>query len=369
MKTVGLKKRTLPFRLNLRLKTSRTEQLTAGLRQAILCGRFRPGSNLPTLREIVKETGVSLIVAREAVNRLSKEGLVNPRRGIGITVVGAAKRCWQGHVLWVIPDRDDNYQVNMMGGVFRECLGKAGYLVSQVTMMRGTTGRYDFSRLDVVLGQSVDLVVLVFTEPEIDRYLSRKGVPFLRVNAVARSLRGCVGEIAFSHDAPVGDFVSHCRRTGVHRILQVGYEPTSVSAVQACRAAGLEIEEWTISPLHGCGRLEAVERAALEAFQSRLTEGRCGWLPDLIFFVDDIVADGAMKALVRSGVRIPEDVKVVSWANRGRGPVFFMPLSRLEMDPQESGETIVRAARSYLSGARIAQGLAIGAVWHRGETA
>ena len=49
--------------------------------------------------------------------------------------------------------------------------------------------------------------------------------------------------------------------------------------------------------------------------------GGRGWLPDVLFFVDDYIASGAMVALLHEGVRIPEDVRVASLYNKGLGPV------------------------------------------------
>ena len=72
-------------------------------------------------------------------------------------------------------------------------------------------------------------------------------------------------------------------------------------------------------------------------------------LPDLIVFNDDILAQGALTALLARGVRIPEDVKVVSLANRGAGPVFVKPLTRFEADAKEDGRTVAEYVFGVLS--------------------
>ena len=48
---------------------------------------------------------------------------------------------------------------------------------------------------------------------------------------------------------------------------------------------------------------------------------------------------GALMALLAAGVRIPEDVGVVTWANVncGCGPVFVKPLTRMESNAAEDG--------------------------------
>jgi DNA-binding GntR family transcriptional regulator len=56
------------------------------LRQAILRGAFRPGSQLPTEAELCEMLGVSRTVVREALRVLEDEGLVTRRHGIGTFV-------------------------------------------------------------------------------------------------------------------------------------------------------------------------------------------------------------------------------------------------------------------------------------------
>ena len=53
-------------------------------------------------------------------------------------------------------------------------------------------------------------------------------------------------------------------------------------------------------------------------------------LPDLFFFLDDYVAKGALMALAASGVRIPEGVKVIVFANKGNGPVYVKDLMSIK---------------------------------------
>ena len=68
-------------------------------------------------------------------------------------------------------------------------------------------------------------------------------------------------------------------------------------------------------------------------------EGR-GWLPDLLVFTDDFLTSGALLSLVVAGFRIPDDVRVVSIANKGLGPVSTVPLARVENDADLHGDII-----------------------------
>lgn len=68
---------------------SRTSDLVRMLSDDIRAGRIKPGEKLPTEQEIVRLSGVSRTVVREAVAALRAEGLVVTRQGVGAFVTAA----------------------------------------------------------------------------------------------------------------------------------------------------------------------------------------------------------------------------------------------------------------------------------------
>ncbi|MDQ2690513.1 MAG: GntR family transcriptional regulator, partial [Chloroflexota bacterium] len=74
------------------LKSAKTERKTLTeialqeLRQAIVGGTFRPGSQLPTEAELCGMLGVSRTVVREALRVLEDDGFVVRRHGVGTFV-------------------------------------------------------------------------------------------------------------------------------------------------------------------------------------------------------------------------------------------------------------------------------------------
>lgn len=63
-----------------------TDAAEAEIRQAILEGRYRPGSRLPTEAELGKMLGASRTVVREALRILEQDGLILRRHGVGTFV-------------------------------------------------------------------------------------------------------------------------------------------------------------------------------------------------------------------------------------------------------------------------------------------
>lgn len=72
-------------------RSSLTQQLVAEFSRRIREGEIQSGEKLPTEQVIIRETGVSRTVVREAMSRLQAEGLVETRHGIGTFVVDAAQ--------------------------------------------------------------------------------------------------------------------------------------------------------------------------------------------------------------------------------------------------------------------------------------
>ncbi len=63
-----------------------TDAAEAEIRKAILEGRYRPGSQLPTEAELGKMLGASRTVVREALRILEQDGLIFRRHGVGTFV-------------------------------------------------------------------------------------------------------------------------------------------------------------------------------------------------------------------------------------------------------------------------------------------
>lgn len=65
---------------------SLTHSLVESLRAKIFEGNLKPGTKLPSAKEIEEQAGVSRSVVREAVSALKAEGLVVSRQGVGVFV-------------------------------------------------------------------------------------------------------------------------------------------------------------------------------------------------------------------------------------------------------------------------------------------
>src|SRR6202789_1143246 len=68
------------------------EQVAAEIRRAILDGEAKPGERLPPAKDLAAELGVNTNTVLRSLRLLRDEGLLEFRRGRGVTVTGTPER-------------------------------------------------------------------------------------------------------------------------------------------------------------------------------------------------------------------------------------------------------------------------------------
>ena len=73
-------------------RTELHEQVAAEIRRAITDGEAKPGERLPPARDLAAVLGVNTNTVLRALRQLRDEGMLDFRRGRGITVAGTPQR-------------------------------------------------------------------------------------------------------------------------------------------------------------------------------------------------------------------------------------------------------------------------------------
>ena len=359
----------LPFRIDRAATKSLVDQMVDGVKAAVASGRYGPGARLPSVRAMADLAGVSLIVPRLAIQRLEREEIVVTRPRIGTIVRAPETKIWRGRVLFVVPESDGNFMINVTTGTMRNELAVRGYHLERVTVPKRPDGKYDFTFFDLSTKIKADLVLVAYRRPSVIRRMQTLGVPFVVMGGIAEGpVKGAVGMVGMSSRAAAQELVRRCQANGLRRVMRVGFSIEKSDCLsRLVRGAGLEYESWTVRHRGDARRHDLVAVSACSAFERRLASG-VEWLPDVFYFDDDFVASGALMSLAHRGVRVPGDVRVVSFANLGLGPVFYRRLTTFECDSFAYGKAVASALIRFLESGRWPGDIVFGERYVPGET-
>ena len=343
-------------------------QVLDGFRDAIVGGYYAPGDALPPYTELAEMLGVSQIVTKTALKRLAAEGFVAARPRVGTIVRDRGVKQWRGHVVFVCPDLDVGYFQTLFAETLRTRLNREGYLFTRASVEhRDAAGTYDLSLLDAALARSVDLVVILYNRPAIFRHVAKRGVPYMVVGNLKKAPDGAIGLTRIDFNTAVPKFVDACRAAGVRKVVQFRVPEPMCDAAPALRAAGISVTNIILKYDFAKGKLFSIEESGRIGLEKLAASRRLGG-DTLLFFTSDYLARGGLLAMERQGLKAPEDVQVVAFANTGLGPTYFRELTRMEIDPVAAGGVAAEAALASLLTGKYPAGTVIGPAWKKGET-
>ena len=336
----------IPFKIDRNARENLPEQLANGFRQAILSGYYKPGERLPSFTQMVDELGVSIRTPRDAMKFLLDANLVRSRPRIGCEVMARDERIWKGQVVVAVNAAyEGSYYISILIGAIRQAVVAAGYSFRSVTVDAGSHGRPDFAQLDAVLSGPLSYVIAVYPDDRLAKRILKSGKPALAYVDVQSG--GGLETIRFSSARNMISIAKKIRAAGVRKILVAEYSRMPLFD-RLCEKMGMKLEHLTIRPKEGSRYLVSLKERAMEAVIGRLGEKRD--LPDLLLFSDDYVAFGGLVGLVACGMRIPEEMRVLTLSNIGFEPVFPVPLAQIRIDPRANGAAIAAKALARIEG-------------------
>ena len=269
------------------------------------------------------------------------------RPRVGTVVLPRGVTALRGRVLFVLPDVDAcSYHVTMIADALRRRLGAAGYAFSTVVFSRDPQIGLSFLKHELV--RTPDMAIAIYGTGLVRKCLRDAGVRSVFIYGEEPEKEDG-SWIRFSAEEAIANFVRHCHRAGVRRVMQVRFEGNETpDAGPALADVGVKCTWMTVPRMDGLGRYEGIERSSYNVFM----ELKPSKFPDVFLFWDDFVAQGALTAFLRRGLRMPEDIRVAALSNRGLGPVYSEPLTRFECDASETGEKISAYALSLLAKGR-----------------
>lgn len=336
----------IPFKIDRNARENLPEQLANGFRQAILSGYYKPGERLPSFTQIVDELGVSIRTPRDAMKFLLDANLVRSRPRIGCEVLARDERIWKGQVVVVVNAAyEGSYYVSVLIGAIRKAMVAAGYSFRSVTVDVGPRGRLDFAQLDAVLSGPLSYVIAVYPDDRLAKRILKSGKPALAYVDVQSG--GGLETIRFAGARNMISIARKIQKAGVRKIVVAEYSRMPLFD-QICKKAGLVLEHLTVRPKEGPRYLGSLKERAMDAVVRRFAEKRD--LPDLLLFTDDYVAFGGLVGLATCGIRIPDEMRILTLSNVGFEPVFPVPLAQIRIDPRANGAAIAAKVLAHMKG-------------------
>ena len=316
---------TLPFTLNRSLRTPLSSQLAESLRKAILSGHYKPGDILPSYKQMSKELGVSLRIPREAMSDLAARNLVSPRPRIGCEVLPSRARQWNGRIHVVAPgDTFISYFAATFFETFRKLMTERSWLVELITFSRNEDGHANFALLDNALNSTCDFTMLIYPTAATLRHVKGADVPYI-------SFGESHDDISISFEEAMGALVRQIGEFGRRRLTLVEYKPYPEIHRRLAKE-GFAFRSLKVPWMTGIGYLERISRSGFELTRRLIRQWRRP-LSEVLFFTDDFVARGGLCAIMDAGLKVPEDIGVATFSNRGFAPIFPVKLAQLEADP------------------------------------
>ena len=307
------------------------------LRNRIVDGALPPGSRLPTQVQLVEQFQVSGVTVQRALDRLVREGFICTRGRQGTFVTDNPPHLCNYGLVFVDQPRRGEHRSR-----YHEMLESQAFQLQRdgeqhVTVFDGISGREDEESSRQLLAdvRAHRMAGLMLVDPDTlegNAMMEEPGIARVAIMSRKVDLPECpivypdmAGMVDLGLDTLVA---SKCKRIAVVATVPV-YRDIGAHLRAAIRQRPIQVEErWIQIAAHELP--EAVRNMVL-----LMMHPSAGERPDGIFVIDDNLAEGTSRGLIDTGVRVPQDVKVVAHCNFPWSAPSVLPVQRVGFDTQE----------------------------------
>ena len=328
-------------------------EIADALRAEFAAGTLRIGAPLPSVDALRRRFGAGEWAVRHALQALRDDGLVVLRPRIGARATDKAHQAWRGTVAFICTSGYGAYYPQTLALCFGQSIEKAGWRSASVFIGIGADGALDLETLRRHMANGIDFAVGLFGRPDISSLLDRAGIPHIVINGFmhdfpkARAVLKCDIETAF------GKLIGALKERRVKSILEFDIERSMDRSFKAQLATnGFDVHQVMYSGnMGGRSRIGLVRKIGYRQVADWFADERHRrYLPDVILFDDDYFASGGIAALLEAGLRIPHDVGVASFMNKGDEPAFGRKITGFGCDPEAEGRAIADYVAALLDG-------------------
>ena len=326
-------------------ETSIAFQLKQQITWLIINERLKAGDRLPSIHEMSKNIGINLHTVRNAYHKLEKAGLVETRRSRGthvlpVDLVQLTQSTLSQHtntVGVIIPSLKNPFYHSIIEGIEEVLEEDQSLLFLCNTHDDPQTAWHEFSRL---AAKGVDGIIVIShnIEEVLDpNYLKNQpyaGIPFVTIDWPG--IRGY--SVNIDLEAAGYQAAQHLIEHGHNKIGLITFSvaAANINAINRGFIRGLQQAGMPLDNIYNIG---------VPGFDLKDGEFAANKLlalddpPTAVFAVSDTLAIGAMKAFKNTGLRIPEDMAVISFNDTPLAQVVDPPLTSITAPSYDLGKS------------------------------
>ena len=349
-------RRRKPVRFHLTGTCEPAQQMADGIIREISCGYWQAGDVLPTLAEFSSALHVGGHMPRTAMKRLSDAGVVQIKKHVGAIVTGKGTHTWKGRIAFITTSTRVSFYENAHAFTLQTRFENIGWEFVHITLLERHEDdkELDLSPLKRQIAHGIDLAICFTGSRQIASALDEAKVRYVFEGGTGRDFPNAesVINLETNSNKAASQLALHWNKAEVRNILIVDFEHVMPRTITSTIfSSGIKFRQIMVQRPNSHDYLQDIQQSGLDAVARFFaSEKNRTNPPDAIFFYDDYLAAGGLIALAATGLRVPEDIRVATLANKGLGPVWFKPLTRLEYDPVGNAKLIGDYVLKLLAG-------------------
>lgn len=336
--------------------SSKYVQIASSLRSKILDGAYQSTRRLPTEMEFAKTYSVNRQTVRRALSLLTDEGLIERRQGSGSYVKDIKPAC--NSTVAIIATYINDYIFPSILQDAQNVFANKGFS----TMLYCTHNKVDSERdilkniiANPVCGLIVEGTKSALPNPNTDLYkkLSQMGIPVIFLHGSYSALRDvvCVSDDNFHGGYFLTNYLlkkGHKKIAAIFKNDDIQGHDRYLGFLSAFRDAGLPLPDSKIMWYTTEEKIQILSNSDLFLLQ-RFTAQIKDSVTAIVCYNDEI-AFPLINVLLSEGIRIPQDMAVVSFDNSSYSDLCSVPITSLAHGTKHIGRIAAEKLLAILNG-------------------
>lgn len=157
------------------------------------------------------------------------------------------------------------------------------------------------------------------------------------------------GLVSLSETKAIVELAETSAAHGIRYALRVALDEADELFDIPFAARGIVTESMAICPDTSINRFENSSQFAYNRLLARLSDPGVPKV-GLVYFADDSFTAAGLWAIEHAGLRVPDDIRVVSFSNRGNRPFYHHTLACVEHDLVDDADRIAKGMLAFLDG-------------------